>query len=388
MSNLGRIAVFVPQLGILSETFIRRYVNELTLGGNPTISRGWIPGGWAAHNNTALIVGRPTGISGLVERTQFKIRAHRKEQWLWSDRPHFRRLVSQFLKEHKIEVVFSQYLHAGLHLQRICSDVGVKHVVRGHGHDITQEPQTIWGRKYYHGLAQFDAVIVPTPFQTEKVVALGGIREKTHAVPYGVDIPQLFASDSNEDSLVECLSVGRFVPKKAPDLTLQAFLEATKQEPRLRLTMVGEGEMLARCQSIASQSPHSDRVIFLGSCSNEKVKDLMAESDIFLQHSVTPPESGDQEGAPVAIMEAMAYGLPVISTRHSGIPFQVDDNKTGLLVDEYDSPAMALAILELAQNTQKRKSMGKAGREKAIELFSWDREREAILQICAATVAS
>lgn len=95
----------------------------------------------------------------------------------------------------------------------------------------------------------------------------------------------------------------------------------------------------------------------------------MKKSEIFLQHSVTD-ESGDEEGLPVAILEAMAYALPVIATRHAGIPEAVIERETGLLVDERDTSAMSEALVTLALDKTRRANMGAAGRVRAAELFS------------------
>ena len=125
----------------------------------------------------------------------------------------------------------------------------------------------------------------------------------------------------------------------------------------------------------------SDRVIVHGTQPSAAVTKLMADADIFLQHSVVDPVNGDEEGMPVAILEAMAAGLPVVSTRHAGIAEAVIDGETGLLVDEGDSVAMSEAIQRLALDPQLRQTFGTRGWERASAEFSWPRERERLLQI-------
>jgi glycosyltransferase involved in cell wall biosynthesis len=79
-----------------------------------------------------------------------------------------------------------------------------------------------------------------------------------------------------------------------------------------------------------------------------------------VQHSVTTPENGDREGKPVAVMEAMASGLPVVATRHSGIAELIDHGVTGFLVDEHDIEAMAEAMIRLAGDDALVRDLGRA----------------------------
>jgi colanic acid/amylovoran biosynthesis glycosyltransferase len=112
----------------------------------------------------------------------------------------------------------------------------------------------------------------------------------------------------------------------------------------------GGGELFEACLILTRALGLEDRVEFKGIMSHEEVAAEMRRARIFVQHSVTTPEQGDREGKPVAIMEAMASGLPVVSTRHSGISELIEDRVTGLLVAEYDIAAMADAMIGLAQN--------------------------------------
>jgi colanic acid/amylovoran biosynthesis glycosyltransferase len=89
----------------------------------------------------------------------------------------------------------------------------------------------------------------------------------------------------------------------------------------------------------------------------------MAKASVFVQHSVTTPQTGDKEGTPVAIMEAMATGLPVISTNHAGIAEIVENGVTGILVNEFDVDTMATEMIALMNDKERMKAMGKAASE-------------------------
>ena len=118
-----------------------------------------------------------------------------------------------------------------------------------------------------------------------------------------------------------------------------------------------------------------------GAQSSDYVKARLREADLFIQHSITNPKTGDEEGLPVAILEAMSYGLPVVSTVHAGIPEAVIDGKTGFLVNEADCEGMAMKISTLATRPELRAAFGYAGWERAKSLFSWQRERERLLTV-------
>jgi colanic acid/amylovoran biosynthesis glycosyltransferase len=108
---------------------------------------------------------------------------------------------------------------------------------------------------------------------------------------------------------------------------------------------------------------------------------LLREADIFVQHSCVDPLSGDAEGLPASILEAMAVGLPVVSTMHAGIPEAVEDGVTGLLVPERDTRAMAARLVDLGRDAELRRTMGLRGWDRARRLFSWELERERLLHV-------
>jgi glycosyltransferase involved in cell wall biosynthesis len=117
------------------------------------------------------------------------------------------------------------------------------------------------------------------------------------------------------------------------------------------------------------------KVEFMGTLEHAKVRQMLGQADIFLQHSITDTETGDEEGLPVSILEAMAHSLPVVSTLHAGIPEAVQQDNNGYLVEEGDVSGMSKYIVSLATNPSLRRKMGEAGWLIARDCFSWDKER-------------
>jgi len=149
--------------------------------------------------------------------------------------------------------------------------------------------------------------------------------------------------------------------------------------------MIGDGPLWGTCQRLAEQLEITDRVSFLGVREHAEVAARMQSARAFVQHSITAL-SGDSEGTPVAVLEAQASGLPVVSTRHAGIPDVVLEGQTGFLVDEGDVDGMAQAMIRLAQDPNLAQSMGAAGRARVEAEFSMDRSIANLWQIIETAI--
>ncbi len=126
--------------------------------------------------------------------------------------------------------------------------------------------------------------------------------------------------------------------------------------------MAGDGVLRDGCMRLARHLGIAERCDFPGSVPHARVGEIMRASRAFVQHSLRPL-SGDKEGMPVAIIEAGASGLPVVATRHAGIPEAVVHGQTGLLCDEMDVPAMAAHMERLLIDPEEAGCMGRAARE-------------------------
>jgi glycosyltransferase involved in cell wall biosynthesis len=162
------------------------------------------------------------------------------------------------------------------------------------------------------------------------------------------------------------------VEKKAPHLTIQAFAAARRRHPAARLRIIGYGPLMDACRSLVRTLDLADAVTFLGPQPPDVVRAEMRAARGFVQHSVQAA-SGDCEGLPVGILEAAASGLPVVATRHAGIPEAVLDGDTGILVDEKDVDAMALAMERILDDAGLAARMGRRGQAHVREHFSMER---------------
>jgi glycosyltransferase involved in cell wall biosynthesis len=232
----------------------------------------------------------------------------------------------------------------------------------------------------YLQLEAADGLITMSEYSRKKLIALGLSGANIHVIPYGIDVSDAPQSRSNS-ATIRCLAVGRMVGKKAPLLTLEAFRRALAGNGSLRLDYVGDGEAFDEARQFVHTHALGDKVVLHGGQPNAVVQDLMNKADIFVQHSRTDPATGDQEGMPVAILEAMANSLPVVSTRHAGIPEAVVEGVTGCLVDEGDIDGMASRIRQLSDDAARRHQLGCAGWQRAKTHFSWEHEKAALLNV-------
>jgi glycosyltransferase involved in cell wall biosynthesis len=154
--------------------------------------------------------------------------------------------------------------------------------------------------------------------------------------------------------------VGRLAAPKDPLTLLEAFREIS----RGTLMIVGDGPLRGAVDDFVGRHALGRRVILTGARSD--VPALLASADIFVL-------SSRWEGLPLAIIEAMMAGLPVVATRVGGVPELVVDGTTGLLVPPSNAAALAAALRRLLGDGELARRMGAAGRRKALQEFSLDR---------------
>jgi colanic acid/amylovoran biosynthesis glycosyltransferase len=167
------------------------------------------------------------------------------------------------------------------------------------------------------------------------------------------------------------LQVARLVPLKGQKFliaSLSRVFEIAKKSLDIRLRLIGEGTARNELLKYAAEKGIYHKVDFLGmiSYATESLINEYRKADIFIHPSVTPPD-GRKEGIPGTIVEAMASGLPVISTYHAGIPYIIQDGYTGILVKEWDIESLANAILKLVYDTGLREYLGRNAQKYATE---------------------
>ena len=229
-----------------------------------------------------------------------------------------------------------------------------------HGEDITNYPRRFPGNVYAPLFAHGDLFLPISARWNDSLAAMGCPMDRVRVHRMGVDSRHFSPApaDVRRDGPLRVITVARLVEKKG---IADAILAVSKLGIDCEYVIVGDGPLRAELESLARASGVGDRVEFTGSLSRTGVAELLRSSSVCLAPSVTAAD-GDIEGIPVSIMEAMAAGLPVVSTRHSAIDELVEDGVSGFLVAEHDVPALTRSLAVLAADPALRARMGQAGR--------------------------
>ncbi|MFD2998840.1 glycosyltransferase family 4 protein [Pontibacter toksunensis] len=370
------LAVFTPVLGASSETFIQRHVLDLCPEGTSVIYA-------AQHHKLFWDTSRPK--FHLDAKMPLKDRVFNRLYQTISDGdrrslldPVRTKAVKDFLLVNKTKVILGEYLDQSLWLLKIAKELNIKFFGHAHGYDVSEKLLDTFWRNEYLKYNQADGIITMNKLTKGKLIALGVKEKLIHVIPYGVEDANFQKSFRQNEEKIKCLAVGRMVAKKAPLKLLEAFNIALKIYPNLHLDYIGTGDLLPQVENFITMQSLQNNVSLHYEKPNVFVKEKMKEADIFVQHSITDPVSGDQEGTPVAILEAMSYSLPVISTLHGGIPEAVQNGINGFLVEEGDVEGMARLLVHLAHDKDLIHAFGTASKMKFQEEFSWVVEKRRL----------
>lgn len=239
-----------------------------------------------------------------------------------------------------------------------------------HGVDVSEELRK--DRDAYRDLFATGDLFLPiSEVWCDKLLEAGCPPQKAIVHHMGVDTQRYRFQPRHRDpqAPLDILSVGRLVEKKGIADALHAIAGLVDEGLEVRYRVVGDGPLREELMALREHLGLMEEVRFLGWKDQENVIEMMQRSDILLAPSRTT-ESGDQEGIPVTLMEAMASGMIVVSTWHSGIPELVDNGVSGVLVPEGDIPALKDALLGVAREEPGPwPEIGQAARDKVYGAF-------------------
>lgn len=362
-----KIAIATGRYDRPGETFVSRHVSELFEG------------------NTVVIAGRPQITPMKAPPTFFRgreainLRDIVSAPWSLSQSQRrygslrvpfgrHRRKLEEFLTEHKVQAILCEFGSQGPPMVPIGNAMGIPVFCYFRGKDATEalrRPRRVSAyRKMFSGLSGVFAV---SPFLLANLAKIGLRHPRSFVVPSGVNL-ETFQPRPKQSKLI--VAVGRFVEKKAPHVTVKAFLSVCDQHPDARLEMIGQGPLLATCKRMVAKAGKRDRVVFHGQRSHQFLSQRMGMAEIFVQHSVTA-RNGEAEGLPSSIQEAMACGAAILSTKHAGIPDVVQEGVTGLLANEADQEDFTKKLNDLLEDDMLRHSTAHAARRYAVKSFDY-----------------
>ncbi|MCK0507729.1 glycosyltransferase [Aromatoleum anaerobium] len=236
-----------------------------------------------------------------------------------------------------------------------------------HGHDMSDRNTVARHLGNYRRLfADTERMLPISALWGHQLQKWGCPPSRIEVLRMGVDVDALPALPPERPlgRPLRVLSVARFTEKKGLDYAIRGVIGARAD---VRLEIIGGGPLAAELHALAA--PAGERVSFLGEQPQQAVFAALARADVFLLPSVTAAD-GDMEGIPVALMEAMASGILVLTTRHSAIPELVEHGVSGLLIDERDAGAISTWLERIATGAVDVVAIRTAARDKIEREFN------------------
>jgi glycosyltransferase involved in cell wall biosynthesis len=253
---------------------------------------------------------------------------------------------------------------AGLIIQRL---TGIPFSFVAHGSDLHVR------RRMLDKKVEAAAFVVAISSYNKEIIVeecKGRFRDKVHVIHCGID-PDVFMPRDEKDAggPFRILCVASFEEVKGHKYLVEACRLLHERGVNFICHLVGDGPVRSQVEAQITRANLEDRIIVHGPLKRPQVVELMQRADVKALPSV-PTKSGKREGIPVVLMEAMASGLPVVSSQLSGIPELVEDGRSGFLLPPRDATGLAEALQKLHDDPELRFNMGRTGREKVLREFN------------------
>lgn len=309
----------------------------------------------------------------LVRRTGFRFFGRAVERYVtgrpWQVSGREADAVLDILRESRVEVVHVFFGNVAVHWLSLLRRLPMPFVVSFHGADVTGAIASGGYRDAREEVFERAAgVACRSRALAERVAELGCPESKLRVLRTVVPEVDFVERRVPTDGAVRLVQASRLIAKKGLATSLRAFARLVEKWPGAELVIAGEGPMEAELRALAGELGVGERVRFAGFLSERDLGRLMRESHGFLHPS--EGVGGDIEGVPNAMLEAMASGLPVVATRHGGIPEVIEDGVNGVLVAERDDTELARGIERLLGDAELYASVARAGAETVRREFS------------------
>ncbi|MEK7422324.1 MAG: glycosyltransferase [Actinomycetota bacterium] len=376
----------------LSQTFVVRELTELERRGTvigiealgPQASGPVHPEVDLVQASVRYLPRRPLLRHRGTRRAHLRVASRRPIVWLRTARTarggDWRRFVQAGLVADRVRREGFTHLHA--HFATAAAEVardaallaGCTFSVTAHAKDIFHAEHAPHLARRVQGAA---AVVTVSDFN---------LRHLGHVLPdvAVVHVPNGVALEPDAGSAPHgpVLCVARLVSKKGIDTLIEAATVLTERCPTIRIEIAGDGELRPELEALAERLQLTDTVTFLGSLSSVEI-DLAYRRASMMVLPCRIDADGDRDGMPTVILEAMARGVPVVSTNVIGIPEVVQNEHTGLLVPPDQPAALAAAIAELWLDQRQASALGRAGRRLVGERFDPQRSADLLRDVFA-----
>jgi len=339
-----KLAIISTNKDKYSETFIKNQVEFLPA------EIHYLYGGYLPKFFRKL-VGKGTPFDSKIISNDFNVINEK-------DKSHLVKCIANYLTNNNISAVLANYGPSGVEIMNICHQYNIPLVVHFHGYDAYRSDiLDSFGREYHRLFEKASAIIAVSKDMYKQLRKLKADKNKISIIPCGYNDSIFSYHPVNRESK-QFVSCGRFVEKKGPDISINAFAELSKKYPDCTLKMVGEGPLLNHCKSLVKKIGIQDSVSFVGIKTQKEINAIYNNSCGFLLHSLKT-SSRDSEGTPVALLEAAACGLPVITTDHAGNNEVITHKRTGFIVEEGNKENMVKYMKIILEDSNLVRQMGK-----------------------------
>lgn len=269
-------------------------------------------------------------------------------------------VLARLLERRHADLMHVYFGHTGVHLLPFIERWPKPAVVSFHGMDVQTRAQDPSYEVRLRGLLRAATLVLArSDSLLDALRALGCPEEKLRMNRTGIPLDQfpVVTRTPPPGGAWHFVQACRLIRKKGIDDALQAFAGFNARHPDSRFTIAGEGPLRAELENLSDQLGLQGRVTFAGFLKGPELCGLYHKAHLFL-HPSRMTDDQNQEGVPNSMLEAMATGLPVVATRHGGIPEAVRDGVSGILVAERDRDALRDAMLRLASDTGAWAEMG------------------------------
>jgi colanic acid/amylovoran biosynthesis glycosyltransferase len=398
-----RVAFFLKVFPVTSETFVVNHIVGL-------LNRGHEVEVFSEYRNTTDPWHTDVEKNQILERTTYAERPSgrmnrvvkaacslatatlhgRFRMWSLLDRRRFGCLTSNRLFACRIasrapyDVVQCHFGPAGIFAQML-RDVDALRgplVTMFHGYDVGPYVREHGPYVYKHLFARGDLFICPSEFVRQRLIAAGCPAEKVRKFKLGTDLKRFSFKERTVDSsgAIRLVTVARLTEKKGLEYSIRAVAKLSQRFAKLEYNIIGEGDLRPQLTRLIEALGVGSTVHLLGSKPQREMDALLDQSHVFVLASVES-RNGDMEGLPAVLLEAQAMGLPVVCTRHSGLPEGILEGKSGFLVRERDVDALAERLADVISRPEAWPEMGRQGRAFVEKEYDLNQRNDAVVEL-------
>lgn len=291
------------------------------------------------------------------------------------------------------ELIHSHYITDALVFRPFTKNLDLPKICSCYGYDVSVIPvrfKLVYKKYYQKIFEEYDMFLAMTEEMKKDLLEIGCPEKKIKVHYHGINTKQFDLRRNYEirDQVFNLLTIASLYTVKGHLSVLKALAILVNQHPNIKFVynIVGDGPIKNQLKNFVGKHGLSATIQFHGAVKHgPDFNDFLARADVFLHPSITTRQN-DKEGIPGAVVEAMASGLPVVSTFHGGIPAVINDNKTGLLVRENDIEGITEKILSLYHSETLRKRIGKEAKKYAADQLDVFKKAEDLKKIYGSAI--